>query len=122
MRFLEQLDRKNEAAISYEEAIRLARPENNDAAHGTAPSFIEALFRLASIYEAQGRAAEVLAVWDEALAIADNSVIWDVQDLMRNAGYYTGNRTDIYDQATKASVRACLSDAECSWRGSTAIK
>ncbi|WP_170766412.1 tetratricopeptide repeat protein [Ruegeria lacuscaerulensis] len=113
---LEQFGRQDEALMSYKEAIRLAMPENYDAGHGTAPPLIQALFRLAYIYETQDRSADALTVWDEALSVADDSVIWDVQELMEIAGHYNGDRTDIYDPRTKIAVRACLSDAECKWK------
>ncbi|MEW2915986.1 tetratricopeptide repeat protein [Ruegeria sp. ANG10] len=112
---LEQLDRLEEAEASYKEAIRLARPENYDAGHATSPPFIEALFRLAAIYEEKGRLVEAQVIWDEALAVADNSVIWDIQELMKNAGHFAGDRTDVYDPQTKAAVHACLKDATCKW-------
>ncbi|WP_170763177.1 tetratricopeptide repeat protein [Ruegeria lacuscaerulensis] len=114
-KILEQLGRVEEAKMSYKEAIRLARPENYDASNGTSPPLIEALFRLAAIYEEEGRSAEAQAIWDESLSIADNSVIWDVQELMKNAGHYIGERTDFYDPETKSAVHACLNDTTCKW-------
>ena len=112
---LEHLGRVDEALASYEEAIRLGRPENYNAVHGTASPLIEALFRLSHIYNTQNRSAEASAVWDESLSVAGKSVIKDVQGMMEIAGHYEGERTDVYDEKTKAAVRACLSDPKCSW-------
>ncbi|MBO9411744.1 MULTISPECIES: tetratricopeptide repeat protein [unclassified Ruegeria] len=110
---LEQLGRMEEAEASYLEAIRLARPKNNDAAYATSPPFLEALFRLAAIYEREGRQIEARDTWDEALEIAARSVILDVQVLTKNAGHISGDRTGVYDAETIAAVHACLNDATC---------
>lgn len=112
---LESLGRADEALTSYKEAIRLGRPENYNAAHGTASPLIEALFRLSHIYDTQNRSAEAPALWNESLSVAGKSVIKDVQEMMEIAGHYEGEQTGIFDENTKNAVRACLDDAQCNW-------
>ncbi len=110
---LDRLGREDDALASYLENIRLARPENDGAFGGSAPELLQALFRVASIYETQGRSAEALDIWDESLSVARKSVIGYVQEMMELAGHYEGDHTRIYDDETKTAVRVCLADTEC---------
>lgn len=112
---LDRLGREDEALASYLEAIRIARPENWNAARGYSPELLQALFRVASIYEVQDRSAEALVVWDKSLSVAHKSVIGYAQEMMGIGGHYKGDQTKIYDEETKTAVRSCLADAECNW-------
>lgn len=113
-KILEEFGRPDEALTNYEEALRLidsgeGHSRFDDALH------IDTLFRLTSIYDDQDRSTHAQTVWDESLSIADNSVIWTLQEMMEIAGHYEGRWHGRYDQKTKVALRACLADAKCKW-------
>ena len=111
---LAALGDRDQALASYEEALKLIDTREGQD-HRDDWMHLETLYRIKSNYDDTGRSGEIFAVFEASLAVADNSLHWNLREMMDVAGHFEGDWYQRAPEKTKAALKGCLADTACHW-------